>query len=71
MCCFPSQAGWITVYFVKSDNLQSGDEISLIKVLQLALSDTHAFLLNEYFIELNTANFNILNKLFELNFVEN
>ena len=28
----------------------------------IALSDTHVFLLNEYFIELNTANFNILNK---------
>ena len=29
----------------------------------VALSDTHVFLLNEYFIELNTANFNILNKV--------
>ena len=29
----------------------------------VALSDTHVFLLNEYFIELNTANFKILNKL--------
>ena len=35
----------------------------------LALFDTHVFLLNEYFIELNTANFNILNEFFELNFV--
>ena len=26
----------------------------------LALSDTHIFLLNEYFIEFNRANFNIL-----------
>ena len=30
---------------------------------RLALSDTLVFLLNEYFIELNTANFNILNTL--------
>ena len=29
----------------------------------IALSDTHVFLLNEYFIELNTANFKFLNKL--------
>ena len=28
----------------------------------VAMSDTHVFLLNEYFIDLNTANFNILNK---------
>ena len=31
-------------------------------VVELALFDTLDFLLNEYFIELNTANFNILNK---------
>ena len=30
---------------------------------KVALSDTHVFLLNEYFIELNTANFKVLNKL--------
>ena len=30
----------------------------------LALFDTLDFLLNEYFNELNTANFNILNKFF-------
>ena len=30
--------------------------------MMVALSDTHVFLLNEYFIELNTANFKILNK---------
>ena len=30
----------------------------------LALSDTLVFLLNEYFIELNTVNFNFLNKFF-------
>ena len=35
----------------------------------LALSDTHIFLLNEYFIEFNRANFNIL-IFFKLNFVE-
>ena len=29
----------------------------------VALFDTHVFLLNEYFIELNTANFDILNKV--------
>ena len=29
--------------------------------LNVALSDTLVFLLNEYFIELNSANFNILN----------
>ena len=29
--------------------------------IRVALSDTHVFILNEYFIELNTANFNILN----------
>ena len=29
---------------------------------KVAMSDTHVFLLNEYFVELNTANFNILNK---------
>ena len=28
----------------------------------VAMSDTHVFLLNEYFVELNTANFNILNR---------
>ena len=28
----------------------------------LALFDTHVFLLNEYFIELNTANLKILNE---------
>ena len=28
----------------------------------VAMSDTHVFLLNEYFVELNTANYNILNK---------
>ena len=31
-------------------------------LVSLALSDTHVFLLNEYFIELNTANFKMLNK---------
>ena len=28
----------------------------------IALFDTHVFLMNEYFTELNTANFKILNK---------
>ena len=28
----------------------------------VAMSDTHVFLLNEYFIEWNTANFKMLNK---------
>ena len=35
-------------------------------VVELALFDTLDFLLNEYFIELNTANFNILNKFLNL-----
>ena len=30
---------------------------------RLALSDTHIFLLNEYIVELNPANFNILNQI--------
>ena len=33
-----------------------------ITIITMAMSDTHVFLLNEYFVELNTANFNILNK---------
>ena len=41
--------------FEKSANLKHPS------VRGVALSDTHIFILNEYFIELNTANFNILN----------
>ena len=37
----------------------------------IALSDTQVFLLNEYFIELNTTNFNILNKVLNWILLEN
>ena len=61
-----------------------GDIEQELWLLKVALFDTLDFLLNEYFDELNTANFNILNKFFnwilskkitnelisELNFVE-
>ena len=36
---------------------------STIGVTCVGVSDTHVFLLNEYIVELNSANFNILNQI--------
>ena len=45
--------------------------IETLSDVRLAMFDTHVFLLNEYFIELNTINFNILNKFLNWIFSEN
>ena len=49
----------ITVHSKKGNFWKKG---AIILYLNVALSDTLVFLLNEYFIELNTVNFNFLNK---------
>ena len=56
-----SSTNWETLTFKDEaqGNLQKTNKFET----RLALFDTHVFLLNEYFIELNTANFNILNKV--------
>ena len=49
-----------TAHFVHSEGTLEFDFST--DLIHLALFDTLVFLLNEYFIELNTANFIILNK---------
>ena len=51
----------------KKVDMNRGEDYSLDITphrLNVALSDTLVFLLNEYFIELNTVNFYFLNKFF-------
>ena len=43
--------------------IQQFQYTSLFFQCTLAMIDTHAFKLNEYFVELNPANFNVLNRI--------
>ena len=73
-CCLPMlfcQSRWqkslvetaMSLAAIWFSSFQGFSRVFSMWVSGLALSDTHVFLLNEYFIELNTANFKILNKL--------
>ena len=54
----------MTMVLKEQDHQKITNFPNIYILLGLALFDTLDFLLNEYFDELNTANFNILNKFF-------